>query len=380
MANIGTGIIIDTGVIIDGTTPPWIVTPYVSPQNLYWNAVLSPFKPLVSVGGNEPMTYFIIDGSLPTGITLDPITGIVSGTAPPVTSSTSVTFGVQDIFGIVNPITSTVSFVITKGPLAGISTSLLLFQWSNPASGSSTWTDLSGHNRNGTIVGSPGYVVNSNGDAGLQFTANASGNQRVTIKSDYIGGTTIMVASLTGGAGTLATDVEQSTGSGFSVSLLTTTPAYPQTDPATGLPAIVGRVNIYSNPGGTASGAFNWGASTNKIAIYVFNMAYGTSPQGYPINLPTFYIAGTNTGALSGMLNQTPGASELYGAEASSTILSGYPSEYASWGQSYSPSSAASTNYMEINGTLYAILQYQTKLTGAALTQTISALQSYYNC
>jgi hypothetical protein len=51
---------------------------------------------LTVTGGTAPYTWSVTGGTLPTGLSLDPVTGIVSGTTVATSSSTSVTFTVQD--------------------------------------------------------------------------------------------------------------------------------------------------------------------------------------------------------------------------------------------------------------------------------------------
>ena len=54
---------------------------------------------LQATGGTAPYTWAVVSGSLPAGLTLDPATGVISGTVPKVAQVTKATgpfsFGVQ---------------------------------------------------------------------------------------------------------------------------------------------------------------------------------------------------------------------------------------------------------------------------------------------
>jgi hypothetical protein len=82
--------------------------------NSQQNTAITSFNPFASVSdGTTPYTYFVSSGTLPTGITIDPSTGLVSGTPTVVQTASSVTFRVQDAGNIVAGATSTVSFTVT---------------------------------------------------------------------------------------------------------------------------------------------------------------------------------------------------------------------------------------------------------------------------
>jgi hypothetical protein len=76
------------------------------------STVMTSFSPFSSVSnGFGPYTYFVSSGTLPTGITLNPTTGVVSGT-PTVQGSATVVFAVRDSQNNQSPTTATVTFTV----------------------------------------------------------------------------------------------------------------------------------------------------------------------------------------------------------------------------------------------------------------------------
>lgn len=84
------------------------------------NSAITSFNPFASVaGGYTPYTYYIVSGTLPTGVTQNPSTGTVSGTATAIQSASNVVFGVKDVQNSSAATTVTVSFtVIARSPYA----------------------------------------------------------------------------------------------------------------------------------------------------------------------------------------------------------------------------------------------------------------------
>lgn len=81
---------------------------------------INSFYPFSSViNGALPYTYFVSSGTLPTGITIDANTGIVSGAGTNLTGSPAadVTFSVKDANDVIAEVTSTVNFTVTRGPI-----------------------------------------------------------------------------------------------------------------------------------------------------------------------------------------------------------------------------------------------------------------------
>ena len=78
------------------------------------NSAITSFNPFNLVQfGTTPYTYFVSSGTLPTGITINPSTGLVSGTPSAAYPSANVVFSVRDAGNEVAATTSTVNFTVT---------------------------------------------------------------------------------------------------------------------------------------------------------------------------------------------------------------------------------------------------------------------------
>jgi hypothetical protein len=83
----------------------------------YQSTAITSFSAFTSVsGGYTPYTYYVFSGTLPTGITLDTSTGLVSGTPTVVQSAANVVFAVKDSQNNQSATTATVSFTVTAPP------------------------------------------------------------------------------------------------------------------------------------------------------------------------------------------------------------------------------------------------------------------------
>jgi len=79
----------------------------------YQNTAITSFNAFSSVNnGTVPYTYFVSSGTLPTGVTINSSTGLVSGTPTVTYSTANVTFSVRDVNNVVASTTSTVSFTV----------------------------------------------------------------------------------------------------------------------------------------------------------------------------------------------------------------------------------------------------------------------------
>ena len=99
--------------------------------SVYQNTAITSFNPFSSVSnGYPPYTYYVSSGTLPTGVTLDPTTGIVSGTPTVIQSLANVVFAVKDSQNNQSATTATVSFTVnaalvaTAGATSSVSSSV----------------------------------------------------------------------------------------------------------------------------------------------------------------------------------------------------------------------------------------------------------------
>jgi hypothetical protein len=85
-------------------------------QNLMVGTAIASFTPLTASGGVAPYTYSVTSGTLPAGLTLDANTGVVTGTPSVAYTTANVVFSALDANGVVDNITSTVSFTVAALP------------------------------------------------------------------------------------------------------------------------------------------------------------------------------------------------------------------------------------------------------------------------
>lgn len=144
--------------------------------NPVWNTSFIPgyfansaYSTTLSVSDDNSITYSIQSGSLPTGMSLNSSTGVISGTS---SSSSSFTFTIRatDIAGNYSERAFTLS-----NPVQGVSG---LYQWLIPEnySGSSSWPDASGNSRTFTISGSGYSKVNVTGNGSTKTIGALQGN------------------------------------------------------------------------------------------------------------------------------------------------------------------------------------------------------------
>jgi len=85
-------------------------------QSLTVGTAMASFSPLSPSGGAAPYTYSVRSGTLPAGLSLDAVTGAVTGTPSAAYPTANVTFGVQDANYAAASTTSTVSFTVAALP------------------------------------------------------------------------------------------------------------------------------------------------------------------------------------------------------------------------------------------------------------------------
>jgi hypothetical protein len=88
-------------------------------QSLTVGVEMGSFSPLTStISGMPPYAYSITSGTLPAGLSLDPVTGAVTGTPVVACATADVVFSVKDSIGVVASTTSTVSFTVSAASVS----------------------------------------------------------------------------------------------------------------------------------------------------------------------------------------------------------------------------------------------------------------------
>jgi hypothetical protein len=79
------------------------------------NQAITSFYPFSSVsGGVTPYTYYVSSGTLPSGVTINSATGLVSGTPTASQSLSNVVFAVKDVNNVIASTTVTVGFTVNS--------------------------------------------------------------------------------------------------------------------------------------------------------------------------------------------------------------------------------------------------------------------------
>ena len=127
--------------------PVWVT----SALNAYAGAA---YSQTLSVTDSSTVTYSLISGTLPSGITLNSSTGVISGTTTE-TSNRNLTFRATDSGG--NYLDR--SFLLEYNPITTISGLYVYFQPSGLNSQGTSWLDSSGNSRHITMSGTNGKVT-----------------------------------------------------------------------------------------------------------------------------------------------------------------------------------------------------------------------------
>ena len=264
---------------------------------------ISSFTPITGTGGTAPLNYFISSGTLPSGLTLNSTTGLVSGTPTAIYSAASVVFGVKDANNITpsSSSTSSVSFTVNKG------SQTISYTSSAPSSatvGGDTYTPVA-TSTSGlaltltidatsttvcsitggvvTLIGSGTCKINANQSGNVDYNAAAQVQQSFTVSARPTATASTTAQSLT--AGTAMTSFTPLTGSG-GVSPLTYYISSGTLPAGLSLSSSTGAVT------GTPSGAF--AASNIVFAVKDVNnsVATTTSTVSFTVNLVTPVLSG----------------------------------------------------------------------------------------
>ncbi len=243
-------------------------TTNTTPRTLAVGLPISSFTPITGTGGTAPLNYFISSGTLPSGLTLNSSTGLVSGTPTAIYTAASVVFGVKDANNITpsSSSTSTVSFTVNKG------SQTISYTSSAPSS---------------ATVGGDSYtpIATSTSGLALTLTIDATSNTVCSLAGGvvtYIGsGTCKINANQSGNVDyNAAAQVQQS----FTVSAR---------------PTAIASTTAQSLTAGTAMTSFTPLTGSGGASPLTYYVSSGTLPAGLSLSSSTGAVTGTPTGAFA---------------------------------------------------------------------------------
>ncbi len=99
---------------VGAASPTITTTATTTAQNLTVGTPMASFSPLTPSGGAAPYTYSVTSGKLPVGLSLDTVTGAVTGTPTTTYTAANVVFSVKDANNVAASTTSSVSFTVVS--------------------------------------------------------------------------------------------------------------------------------------------------------------------------------------------------------------------------------------------------------------------------
>ena len=130
---IGGAVRIGGGISMQSTTVT-ATSNNISPRTMEVGASFSSFAPLTVVPGTGtgPYNFYVVSGSLPSGVTLIPTSGLVVGVPTATYSNNSVTFGVSDVDNFFAANTATVYFSVLPAVTATATTTAQVLEVTLP--------------------------------------------------------------------------------------------------------------------------------------------------------------------------------------------------------------------------------------------------------
>ena len=162
------GINIGGGISVTSPPVPTAIANAPLTAFFYINSLISTYTTFTSVtGGTAPYTYFIKSGTLPTGLTLNSSTGVVSGTPTAIYGPNILTFSVKDANGQIPKATTTATITVATLPVATTNTTPPVME---------AWVTTAGTYQPLTITTGTGYAPYTYGytgtlPAGLSYTS-----------------------------------------------------------------------------------------------------------------------------------------------------------------------------------------------------------------
>jgi hypothetical protein len=294
--SIGPGITLGPGITI--TLPITATAGNTTSVSVIQNTAISSFSPFASViNGTQPYTYFVSSGTLPTGITINASTGVVSGTPTVAYPLANVVFSVKDSEDVIAETTSTVAFTVTPpiSAVAGATSTVSGYQ--NSAINSfNPFSSVTG----GTL---PYTYFISAGALPAGITINSS--------TGLVSGTpttTYSTANVTFSVQDANSVVASTTKTvGFTVNAALT--------------ATAGATTTVSVPQNTAISSFNpFSSVTGGFTPYTYFVSAGTLPNGITINPSTGLVSGTPT-TVQGAANVTFSVRDVNNVTAATTRI-----------------------------------------------------------
>ena len=262
-----------SGSVAMDPVPPSATVGATSSVSVFVNTAITSFNPFSSVtGGYTPYTYFVSSGTLPTGISIDGSTGLVSGTPTATYATANVVFSVRDVNNVIASTTRTVSFTVNS-PItatAGATTTVSAIQN----------TAITSFNAFSSVTGgyTPYVYSVSSGTLPTGITINSS--------TGLVSGTPTATYS-TANVVFRVTDAQ-----GF-IAATTTTVSFTVNAPIT---ATAGATTTVSQQQNTAITSFNpFSSVTGGYTPYTYFISSGTLPTGITLNSSTGLVSGTPT-------------------------------------------------------------------------------------
>ncbi|MGH8045695.1 MAG: putative Ig domain-containing protein, partial [Chthoniobacterales bacterium] len=233
------------------------------------------------VATNSPTGYSVVSGTLPSGLALNPTTGLITGT-PTAVASTTVTFGATNASGTgtsaipvtINPPAPVITSALTANGTVGSAFSYQIVATNSPTSYSATGlpSGLGINPTTGLISGTPTAVANNPPASVTIGATNAGGSDSKTLVITINPPAPVITSALTA-SGTVGTAfsyqiVATNNPTSYSASGL---PSGLGINPTTGL--ISGTPTAVANnpPASVTIGATNAGGSDSKTLVITIN-------------------------------------------------------------------------------------------------------------
>jgi len=182
------------------TNPPPPVISYNSPKVYTATEAISPLSPTSTGGAIPPTGAFSITPTLPTGLSFDINTGIISGTPTSASVSTNYKIKATNLGGN-NTATLNITVNLPPAPIVSYGSGPLVFTAGAPI------TSFSPTNSGGPVSSSGGYLISPSLPSGLNFDTNtgtisgtptsASASTNYTVTASNIGGSGTTILNIT---------------------------------------------------------------------------------------------------------------------------------------------------------------------------------------